>query len=197
MITQSHSFVAAALWLSACLPTFAAEVDKVMEMVNPAIVRIKVLMEEAQDGRMFKQRGFGSGAIISPDGYVLTNHHVAGRGTRFRCTPANREEIPARLIGTDVLADLAIIQLDLAARVHPETPVAVAAFGDSSPLKVGDTVYALGSAVDIQLVLAGERGGQPAAWKVTVIARAPSRDSEAEFNSWGMKSELLTVNIPT
>ena len=126
------------------IPALAADVDKVMELAKPAIVRIEVLMEEGQDGRMFKQRAFGSGAIISPDGYVLTNHHVAGRGTRFRCTLADREEIPAKLIGTDALADLAIIKLDLAARLHPEVPVAVAAFGDSSVLKVGDTVYALG-----------------------------------------------------
>jgi S1-C subfamily serine protease len=126
-------------------PALAAEVDKVMELAKPAIVRIEVLMESGQDGRMVKQRGFGSGAIISPDGYVLTNHHVAGRGTRFRCTLADREEIPAKLIGTDALANLAIIQLDLSARLHPEVPVAVASFGDSAALKVGDTVYALGS----------------------------------------------------
>ena len=119
--------------------------DKVIELAKPSIVRIEVLMEEGRDGRMFKQRGFGSGAIISPDGYVLTNHHVAGRGTRFRCTLANREEIPATLVGTDALADLAVIKLDLSARLHPKEAVPVAKFGDSSKLKVGDTVFALGS----------------------------------------------------
>ncbi len=135
----------ALLFATAILPAAAAEVDKVMELAKPAIVRIEVLMAEGQDGRMFKQRAFGSGAIISPDGYVLTNHHVAGRGTRFRCTLADREEIPATFVGTDALADLAIIKLDLAARLHPDAPVTVATFGDSSQLKVGDTVYALGS----------------------------------------------------
>jgi serine protease Do len=133
------------LFVSAALPAQAADVDKVMELAKPAIVRIEVLMEEGQDGRMFKQRGFGSGAIITPDGYVLTNHHVAGRGTRFRCTLADREEIPATLVGTDALADLAVIKLDLSARLNPNAPVTVATFGDSSQLKVGDTVYALGS----------------------------------------------------
>ncbi len=135
----------ALLFLTAVFPATAAEIDKVMELAKPAIVRIEVLMVEGQDGRMFKQRGFGSGAIISPDGYVLTNHHVAGRGTRFRCTLANREEIPATFVGTDALADLAIIKLDLGARLHPDAPVTVATFGDSAKLKVGDTVYSLGS----------------------------------------------------
>lgn len=138
-------FPAALLLAAAVLPVTAGDVDKVMELAKPAIVRIEVLMEEGQDGRMVKQRGFGSGAIITPDGYVLTNHHVAGRGTRFRCTLANREEIPATFIGTDALADLAIIKLDLAARLNPAAPVTVATFGDSSQLKVGDPVYALGS----------------------------------------------------
>ncbi|MEI7911930.1 MAG: PDZ domain-containing protein [Verrucomicrobiota bacterium] len=130
---------------SSYLPGHAAEVDKVMELAKPAIVRIEVLMEEGVDGRMFKQHGFGSGSIIRADGYVLTNHHVAGRGTRFRCTLADREEIPATLVGTDALADLAIIKLDLSARLHPEAPLTVATFGDSAQLKVGDTVFALGS----------------------------------------------------
>jgi serine protease Do len=58
---------------------------------------------------------------------------------------ADREEIPATLVGTDALADLAVIKLDLAARRNPAAAVAVARFGDSSQLKVGDTVYALGS----------------------------------------------------
>jgi serine protease Do len=126
-------------------PLHAGDVDQVMELAKPAIVRIEVLMEEGRDGRMVKQRGFGSGAIISPEGYVLTNHHVAGRGTRFRCTLADREEIPATLVGTDALADLAVIKLDLSARMKPDAPLTVATFGDSSQLKVGDTVYALGS----------------------------------------------------
>lgn len=120
-------------------------IDAVSARVLPSLVRIEVLMEQGNDGRMVKQRGFGSGTVITPEGHVLTNHHVAGRGTRFLCTMANREEIPAKLIGTDVLSDLAIIQLDLSARRDPDAPIPVATFGDSSKLKVGDTVFALGS----------------------------------------------------
>ncbi len=131
------------------LPRARAEentaISKAMSAVFPALVRINVVMEAGDDGRMKKQRGSGSGTIISPDGYVLTNHHVAGRGTRFVCTLSNREEVDATLVGTDALADLAVIKLDLATRRNKSEPLPVATFGDSSKLKVGDVVFAMGS----------------------------------------------------
>ena len=55
-------FAAALLLATAVLPAWAGDVDKVMELAKPAIVRIEVLMAEGQDGRMVKQRGFGSGS---------------------------------------------------------------------------------------------------------------------------------------
>lgn len=121
------------------------DISTAIERMYPTLVRIHVVMEEGSGGRMKKQQGSGSGAIISPDGYVLTNHHVAGRGTRFLCTLSNREEVDATLIGTDALADLAVIKLDLSTRRNPEEPLAVATFGDSDQLKVGDVVLAMGS----------------------------------------------------
>ena len=120
-------------------------ITKAMTSVFPALVRIHVVMEEGDDGRMKKQRGSGSGTIISEDGYILTNHHVAGRGTRFLCTLSNREEVDATLVGTDALSDLAIIKLDLTTRRNKDQTLPVAKFGDSSKLKVGDTVFAMGS----------------------------------------------------
>lgn len=131
------------------IPTARAEepvvISKAMSSVFPALVRIHVVMEEGADGRMKKQRGSGSGTIISDDGYVLTNHHVAGRGTRFLCTLSNREEVDATLVGTDALSDLAIIKLDLSTRRNQGETLPVAKFGDSSKLNVGDAVFAMGS----------------------------------------------------
>ena len=72
---------------------------------------------------------------------IVTNHHVAGRTRAITCTLANREEMPAELVGTDPLSDIAVIQL------KPATPrtFPVAAFGDVTKLNVGDRVLALGS----------------------------------------------------
>ncbi len=116
-------------------------VEAALAKVSPSLVRIHVVSIEYQDGRELKREAAGSGTIITPEGHVLTNHHVAGRTRSIVCTLANREEIPADLVGTDPLSDIAVLKL------RPAEPrkFPVAAFGDASKLKVGDRVLALGS----------------------------------------------------
>lgn len=116
-----------------------------MQAVYPALVRIHVVAEEGGGGRMQKGRASGSGTIISPDGYILTNHHVAGRATRITVRLADRQEIRATLVGTDPLADLAILKIDRKDLRDPDAPLPVAKFGDSDALEVGDKVLAMGS----------------------------------------------------
>jgi serine protease Do len=118
-----------------------AAIDIALSKVAPSLVRIHVVSVEHQDGREIKREAAGSGTIISAEGHVLTNHHVAGRTRAIICTLATREEIPAELVGTDPLSDIAILKL------KPPTPrtFPVAHFGDVSKLKVGERVLALGS----------------------------------------------------
>lgn len=126
-------------------PTALRErIAKAVDSVYPALVRVEVVSEHSAQGRMQKVRGSGSGAIISQEGHVLTNHHVAGKATRIICRLANREEIDAELVGTDILSDLAILKLDLSSR-RDASPLPVAMLGDSSKVRVGDTVLAMGS----------------------------------------------------
>ncbi|MGA0846292.1 MAG: PDZ domain-containing protein, partial [Luteolibacter sp.] len=122
-------------------PTIS-DIPSVVAQVEPAVVTV-INRSSANFGRT--ATGSGSGAIISADGYIITNHHVAGRGTRFVCTLSNREEVDAHLIGTDALSDLAVLKLDLATRRNPDAPLTVAEFGDSDTLQVGDVVFAMGS----------------------------------------------------
>ena len=122
-----------------------AAIQRAVDAVYPALVRIHVVMEEGDNGRMQKHRATGSGTIISEDGYLLTNHHVAGRGTRLVCRLSDREEVDAELVGTDALSDLSVLRLDLSSRRNPKAKLPVAKFGDSDKLKVGDTVLAMGS----------------------------------------------------
>ncbi len=122
-----------------------AEIQRAVEAVYPTIVRIEAVLEQAEQGRMQKQRVTGSGTVISPDGYVLTNHHVAGRATRIVCRLATGEELDATLVGTDPLTDIAVLKLDLSGRRDPTAPLPYARFGDSDKLKVGETVFAMGS----------------------------------------------------
>jgi serine protease Do len=118
-------------------------VDEAIKKVYPALVRIHVVGVSYSGGKEEKHEGSGSGAIISPDGYVITNHHVAGRVKRIRCTLANREEVEATLVGTDPLADIAVIKLHLDGRDRTKS-LPVAGFGDSDSLRVGDRVLAMG-----------------------------------------------------
>ena len=88
-----------------------------------------------------KSESSGSGVIISPDGHAVTNHHVAANAERIMCTLADRREVEARLVGTDALADIAVIKL-----ISPDSGAFPSArWGDSSNLGVGDRVFAMGS----------------------------------------------------
>lgn len=118
-----------------------AQIDEAIARVKPALVRIRVVSTDYSEGREIKTQAVGSGAIITRDGYLITNHHVAGHATRMFCTLSDREEIEAELIGTDPLTDISILKL------KPDKPrqFTPAQFGDSSLLRVGDYVLAMGS----------------------------------------------------
>ncbi len=120
------------------------DLERALRRVYPALVRIYVVKEEADAGRMKKERAAGSGVIIRKEGYIITNHHVAGRARRLFCRLADGEEVEAELVGTDALSDIAVIRL-LLDRRKSTAPLPVAEFGDSDRLAVGDPVLAMGS----------------------------------------------------
>lgn len=142
-------FAAATAVAAAFVSPASAKVDPQIEAavnsVYPSLVRIYVVSEEGGAGRMQKQRASGSGAIIHPDGYIVTNHHVAGRASRIVVNLADRQELRATLVGTDPLADLAVLKIDKKDLRDPNMTLPVAKFGDSSSLAVGDIVLAMGS----------------------------------------------------
>src|SRR5262249_7856581 len=69
--------------------------DQAIARVYPALVRILVVVTQARDGRLEKHQGAGSGVIVSADGYVVTNHHVAGKARHIVCDLADGERIEA------------------------------------------------------------------------------------------------------
>ena len=121
---------------------------KLSETVNsvyPAIVRIEVVSEKGSGGRMMKSRSTGSGVIISKNGLVVTNHHVAGKATRLTCRLHDGEELSADLLGADPMTDLAVIRLRIKERTSGRPALSVAVFGNSDEVKVGDPRFAMGS----------------------------------------------------
>jgi S1-C subfamily serine protease len=88
--------------------------------------------------------GSGSGFIVDKDGHVITNAHVVAGAEKLSVTLADGTEVPATLIGSDDLIDVAILKLDLPAG---QSVPGVATFGDSSKLRPGDQVVAIGTAL--------------------------------------------------
>lgn len=121
-------------------------IDAAVSQVKPSLVRIRVVSPVYRDGREMKSISFGSGTIVSEDGYVVTNHHVAGSAIQLMVTLANREEVNATLVGTDPATDIAVIKLD---PLPDGSPYPVARFGDSDKMAVGDPVLALGSPLSL------------------------------------------------
>ena len=84
------------------------------------------------------EHGLGSGVIISPDGYIVTNNHVIDGAVDIRVTMSNREVLSAKLVGADPLTDLAVIKVN--ANNLPSVP-----WGNSASLRPGQTVLAFGN----------------------------------------------------
>ncbi len=84
------------------------------------------------------EHGLGSGVVISPDGYIVTNNHVVDGATDIRVTTSNRRVLKAKLIGTDPLTDLAVIKVDA-------NNLASVPWGDSKEVRPGQTVLAFGN----------------------------------------------------
>jgi len=117
----------------------------VTDKVFPAVVRLDVAAETYRDGKRDVSRGIGSGVIIDKEGRVLTNYHVAGRAVEIYITLANKERIPAHLIGDDHWTDLAIVQLDMDVIKKKNSTFKWAELGTSSNLVPGQDVMAIGT----------------------------------------------------
>ena len=133
-------------------------ITRAVKKVSPAVVGINVEeVREVQDPfsmfnndpffkQFFGNRGpqkqvvkeLGSGYIISPDGYILTNDHVAGNATKISVTMTNGETIEAKLIGSDKNSDVALLKID-------KNNLEYVKLGNSDDVIIGEWVIALGN----------------------------------------------------
>ncbi len=147
---------------AAARPTSFAELAK---QLSPTVVNIKVtkarpvsnelrgprgnhpfgefferfFKELPQHAPRFRQQGSGSGVIISPDGYIVTNDHVVSGADTVSVTLADQREYEAKVVGRDPKTDLAVL------KIESKQTLPVAALGDSDRLNVGDWVVAIGN----------------------------------------------------
>ncbi|NLX57802.1 MAG: PDZ domain-containing protein [Phycisphaerae bacterium] len=119
-----------------------AMIERAKEKVFPTLVYVKPIREDYSEGKKQRVVVSGSGVIISPDGYVVTNNHVAEKAVEIRCVLFDNTMLKADLIGTDKDTDLALLKLK---PETPETTFPYATLADSDHVVEGRFVMALGS----------------------------------------------------
>ena len=111
--------------------------------VKPSVVEVFVTLKQGA--------ALGSGVIIDPRGYIVTNNHVVSGALSIQVVLSNGTKEPAQLIGTDATDDLAVLKIAV-----PSTGVSVVTLGDSAQLKVGQEVLAIGNPLgDTETVTGG------------------------------------------
>src|SRR3954452_10816987 len=116
---------------AAVLDAYSRAVIAVAERLARSVAALKVL-------RRGRERGSGSGVVITSDGFALTSAHVVAGGDRVRATFTDGREFEAEIVGTDALSDLAVL------RAHGDG-LAPAELGDAERLRVGQLVVAIGN----------------------------------------------------
>lgn len=116
---------------SEAMDAFSQVVVRVADALRPAVVNLR-------SGRGRRGEGSGSGILFTPDGFLLTNHHVVRGSAQVRVRLTDGREVAGRVVGTDPWTDLAVVQADAAG-------LPFASFGDSARLRVGKLVVAIGS----------------------------------------------------
>ena len=119
------------------LPDFVSVIAK----VKPSVVAINTeIITYDIFNRAFTQEGAGSGWIIDEEGYIVTNNHVIEGAESITVTLADGRTFLASIVGSDALTDLAVLKVD-------ETNLSAADIGDSSELRIGEWVLAIGNAL--------------------------------------------------
>ena len=144
------------------------------------------------EGNSRPQLGSGSGVIISPDGYIVTNNHVIDKAKELHVTLNNNGSYEATVVGADPTTDIALI------KIEPEQPLPYLAFGDSDNAKIGEWVLAVGnpfnltSTVTAGIVSAKARNlGRNQSFLQTDAAVNPGNSGGALVNTNG---DLIGIN---
>jgi len=123
------------------LDEYSRSVVSAVSRVAPAVVNIEI--QQRAKGRPHEVAGSGSGFMITPDGFILTNSHVVHHATRIVVNLSDGREYPAQLIGDDPETDLAVIRIDASQLTHVR-------LADSESLRVGQIAIAIGNPLGFQ-----------------------------------------------
>jgi S1-C subfamily serine protease len=116
------------------LDAYSRVIVSVAEKLGPAVVNLRAASSDGSRGT----GGSGSGFLITPDGFLLTNHHVVRGATRMRVRLNDGREINGHVVGADPWTDVAVVQAEESGLPHAQ-------LGESAGLRVGQLVVAIGS----------------------------------------------------
>ncbi len=116
------------------LDAYSRAVVRIVENISPAVVSVAIRIQKGRSAPV----AAGSGFVIAPDGYVLTNHHVIAEARQIDVRFTDGKVLRSRVIGVDPPTDLAVIQTNAAGLIH-------ARLGDSGTLHAGTFVIAIGN----------------------------------------------------
>jgi S1-C subfamily serine protease len=190
---------------------FRDVVQHAKNKVFPAVVYIKCLVETHESGKKITHEVTGSGVLISPKGELLTNWHVIDKATEVRCLLFDGRAFDAKVVGSDKDTDLALVQLVMppspttksaGSASQPAAPeIPYAHIGDSSLLKEGDFVMAMGApwgmsrSVSIGIVSATRRflpgHSEYSLWLQTDASISPGNSGGPLVNTDG---EVIGIN---
>jgi S1-C subfamily serine protease len=125
------------------LDSYSKSITQAIAKVGPAVVNIRVHGVSRDKRRGSESGGSGSGFVIAPDGFILTNSHVVHGAIRMEVTLADGRLFDANLVGDDPETDLAVIRINASQLVHAQ-------FGDSKSVRVGQIAVAIGSPFGFQ-----------------------------------------------
>ncbi len=214
------ALIALAVMVSGCnaAPTLAqgplagspSSFAPLVKRVVPAVVNISVIeqgadarfamppevrgLRERLRGRREPVLGAGSGFIIDPSGIIVTNTHVVGHASQISVTLADGTELPARLIGSDELTDIAVI------RVNSPKPLPYVAWGDSRVVEVGDWILAAGNpfgvGISVTAGIVSARGRDIGAGPFDDFLQidAPINPGNSGGPTFNMEGQVIAVN---
>ncbi|MGH8015162.1 MAG: trypsin-like peptidase domain-containing protein [Candidatus Zixiibacteriota bacterium] len=161
-------------------PSIQKQIYNARDKVMPAVVHIQPVIKNYTTGELEKQAVVGSGVIFHPEGYVVTNYHVAGKAERILCTLYDKEMVTAEFIGGDPPTDIAVVKLNLE---EHKGPLVMAEFGNSDSIQVGQYVMAMGSPFALsRSVSAGVISTRDRYFSPDV--RLPSGERTGNYNLW-------------
>ena len=125
------------------LDSYSQSVTHAVAMVGPAVVNIRAQKSGTQNQRGPESGGSGSGFVIAPDGFILTNSHVVHGADKLEVTLADGQAFRASLVGEDPETDLAVLRINASQLAH-------ARLGNSKSIRVGQIAVAIGSPLGFQ-----------------------------------------------